>query len=106
MELYVQTFRKKLDANLEKIIAGMTRVSGLRWLQALWPRVLVSTSHPVLFSRPAVRTLDVGWNTENLPEDGSLPDSWDDLIGIDLVALVNARDNQDGLGKHPLKHDA
>ena len=102
--------RKEFEANIDKmnwsdkIFQGML---GLRdFPTSVTPRILVFTSHPVLFKHPTVRTIDVGWNAENLPEDGNLPDFWDDLIGIDLVAFAIAYDNQDDLGKHPLKHGA
>ena len=55
------------------------------------PHILVFTSHPLLFTHPTVRTIDVGCDAAYVDEDKAHHDLWEGLMRIDLVVAFAIR---------------
>ena len=102
--------RKKLfEGNIErlnlhdKVFQGMMGLREFR--EPAEPHILVFTSRPLLFTPPAVRTIDVGWGAAYVDEDKAHHDLWDALMGINVVVFALRYDiGLDDYGEHPLKH--
>ena len=76
--------KKEFEGNIERLNLhdkGFQGMMGLREvLEPAEPHILVFTSHPLLFTHPSVRTIDVGWDAAYVDEDKAHHDLWDALI--------------------------
>ena len=60
---------------------------------------MVFTSYPLLAVRPNVRTVDTGWNGENLVAMRGTPDLWDMFQGVDFFVFIIGYDSEDLISK-------